>query len=641
MPGARPGFTAKDYPMTHAPLTLAIALVPGLALAETPGDFDQQLKLPALVVTASRQAEPRAQSSALTHVFTRDDIERLQPSSLLDLLNRVPGVQVTQNGGRGSLAGLSIRGTRSAQSLVLIDGQRLVDAASGIAQLEALSVAQIERIEVLRGPRSAIYGADAIGGVVQIFTRRADGPGLAPNLRVAYGNRKTWERSLGLAGGNDVTRFSLQASADSTAGIDRTRHSAPSDQDRDAWRNNAVSLNLSHRFSEELSAGLSLLDQRGESEFDLSFAQPYPYNDFQVSSYAAYLEARPHSRWNSRLELGHTTNRNVTRGDGSTLSSPFNTYRDSLAWLNTLELAEGHSLLLGGDAYQESLHSQPRYQQTERRNHAGLVQYRVSGAPLGGELGLRHDKNSQFGSQNTWNTALHLDVHPAHRLSLSYAEGFRAPSFTDLYYPDSCFPGFGCFSYANPALRPEQSKTYELQWRAELSEQTRLEAAAYRTDLRDAIVFSDIPRNIQAARINGLEAALQHQVLGWQASLALSLIDPRDRDSGRQLSRRAKRTLSADLDRHFGAFSVGAGWQMVSRSYDDAANQQEIAGYGLLGVRASWQATAELQLGLKVDNLLDKSYARALYDHDFDGQYHPYREEGRSALVSMTWTPRL
>lgn len=626
--------------MKMSRLALAIALLPSLGWAQVPSDLDRQLKLADLVITANRQAQPREQSSALTHVFTRADIERLQASSLVDLLNRVPGVQVLQNGGRGSLSSLSIRGTRSAQSLVLIDGQRVLDAASGIAQLEALSVAQIERIEVLRGPRSAVYGADAIGGVVQIFTRRAEGPGLQPNLRLAYGNRGTWERSLGVAGGDAATRFSLQASADSTQGIDRTTASSPSDQDRDAWRNNAFSFNVSHRFSDRLAAGASVLDQRGESEFDLSFAQPYPYNDFQVSSYAAYLDAQVHERWNSRLELGHTTNRNVTRGDGSTSSSPFNTYRDSVAWLNTLELADGHSLLLGADAYQESLHSVPRYQQTERRNHAGLLQYRVTGEQLGGELGLRHDKNSQFGSQNTLNAALNLNISEAHALTLSYAEGFRAPSFTDLYYPDSCFPGFGCFTYANPALRPEQSKTYELQWRAELGEQTRLEAAIYRTDLRDAIVFSGIPRNVQAVRINGFEMGLQQELFGWQSSVALSLIDPRDRDTGQQLSRRAKRTLSVDLDRPFGAFSIGAGWLAVSRSYDDAATQREIDGFGLLNVRASWQATPSLQLGLKVDNLLDKAYARALYDHDFDGLYHPYREEGRSALFSVSWTPQ-
>lgn len=621
-------------------LALAVSLLPtGLLAAEPPASLDEQLKLPALVVTSARQAEPRAEASNLVSVFTRADIERLQPSSVAELLERVPGVQIARNGGRGSLTGLFLRGTKSAQSVVLVDGQRIVDAAGGAAPLQALSVEQIERIEVLRGPRSTIYGADAIGGVVQIFTRRAEGPGLQPRLRLGYGSRGTWERSVGLSGGDRDTRVNLNASADDTRGIDRTHVGSRPNNDHDAYRNNGFSLNLGHRFSDDLEGGFSVLDQRGESEYDLSFDGDYPYSDFQLTSYAGFLAAQLNEAWNSRLELGHSENRSVERFDDVATASPFNTYRDSAAWLNTLALGGGHSLLAGLDWYEETLHTDSAYNEDQRWNQAALLQHRFQSERLSTELGLRHDKNEQFGSQNTFNAALTVPVNAGNDLVLSYAEGFRAPTFTDLYYPDSCFTGFGCFTFANPDLKPEQSKTYELQWRSQLAEQTRLEAALYRTDLEDAIVFSDIPRNVQKARINGFEASLQQELLGWQGALGLSLIDPRDRDSGKILNRRAKRTLSLDLDRRFGAFAVGASWLAVSRSFDDVANQREIAGHGLLGLRGSWQASPEVQLALKVDNLLDKEYTRALYDHDFDGQYQAFREEGRTALVSVTWTP--
>jgi vitamin B12 transporter len=613
-------------------LALAVSVLPAsLLAAEQPTSFDEQLKAPALVITSGRQAEPRAQATTLTTVFTRNDIERLQPSSVGELLSRVPGVQITRNGGRGSLTGLNIRGTKSAQSIVLVDGQRIVDAAGGAAQLQALSVEQIERIEVLRGPRSALYGADAIGGVVQIFTRRAESSGLQPRLHVGFGNRGTWERSLGLSGGDRDTRFSLNASADTTNGIDRTHVGSRPNNDHDAYRNNGFSLNLSHRFSDNLEGGFSVLDQRGESEYDLSFDGAYPYNDFQLTSYAGFLAAQLNETWNSRLELGHSENRGVERFDDVDTASPFNTYRDSAAWLNTLTLGGGHSLLIGLDWYEETLHTSTAYSEDQRWNQAALLQHRFEGERFSTELGLRHDKNEQFGSQNTFNGALTIPVNASNDLVLSYAEGFRAPTFTDLYYPDSCFPGFGCFTFANP----------NLQWRSQLAEHTRLETAVYRTDLEDAIVFSDIPRNVQKARINGFEAELQQQLFGWQGTLGLSLIDPRDRDSGHILNRRAKRTLSLDLDRQFGSVSVGASWQAISHSYDDVDNDREIAGYGLLGLRSSWQATPEIKLALKLDNLLDKEYSSALYDHDFDGQYEAFREEGRTALASVTWTPSL
>ncbi|WP_312515007.1 TonB-dependent receptor domain-containing protein [Stutzerimonas nitrititolerans] len=617
-------------------LALAIALTPGLALAQTSSREDA-LKLSDTLITANRDVQQRSESSAASSVFTRADIERLQPSSVLELLNRVPGVQMFSPGGRGATSSLYVRGTSSAQSLVLIDGQRINSASAGGSPLEHLNVEQIERVEVLRGSRSAVYGPDAIGGVIQIFTRRASGDGLQPRLRLGYGSRNTWERSLGLSGGNESTRFSLSASSDDTHGIDRTTHTqARPDSDHDAYRNNALSLNLSHRFNDNLEAGLSMLDQRGESEYDMGFDGAYPYADFQLTSYSGFLSARLSDAWQSRLELGHSENRSTERFDDTLVSSPFNTYRDSAAWLNTLNLDGGHSLILGADWHEETLHSNTTYTEQQRWNQGFLAQYTWQGEQFATELGLRHDKNEQFGSKNSFNTALTYHVTPDNDLILSYAEGFRVPTFNDLYYPaDPIYGGGG-----NPNLKPEESRSYELQWRSQLAAGTRLEASLYRTDLKDAIAGWPA-ENIGRARINGFEAALQQNLFGWQAGVGISLIDPRDRANGHTLPRRAKRTLNLDLDRAFGDFNIGATWQLTSRSYDDAANTRELPGHGLLNLRSSWQATDELNLALKVDNLLDKDYARAYYGVGYPSQYYPYANEGRTALVSVTWTPEL
>lgn len=611
-------------------LALAIALTPGLALAQT--SREDALKLSDTLITANRDVQQRSESSAASTVFTRADIDRLQPSSVGDLLNRVPGVQVVHSGGRGSNASLYIRGTSSAQSLVLVDGQRIGSASAGGSPLEYLNIEQIERIEVLRGPRSAVYGADAIGGVVQIFTRRASGQGLNPRLRLGYGNRNTWERSLGLSGGNQNTRFSLSASADDTGGFNHTDSRSRPNNDHDAYRNNAFSLNLSHRFNEHLEAGFSVLDQRGESEFDYGTYGAYPYSDFQLSSYSGFLSAQVNERWTSRVELGHSENRYVERADDASLSGPFSTYRDSASWLNTLALGDGQSLLLGIDWYMDSLNSDTPYDEDERWNQALFVQHSWQGEVFSTELGLRHDKNEQFGSENTFNGALTYHLNADNDVILSYAEGFRAPTFNDLYWPADPFWG----ASSNPNLDPEKSKTYELQWRSQLAEKTLLQASLYRTDIEDAIVFVDIPRNVQKARINGFEASLQQELFGWQGNAALSIIDPRDRDSGHTLPRRAKRTLSLDLDRQFGDIGIGATWQAFSRSYDALANTQELPGYGLLNLRGNWQATSEITLGLKVDNVLDKDYARAIHWTGAE-----YTGEGRTALVSVTWTPDL
>ena len=204
-------------------LALAVALLPGVQVFAAELTRDEALKLSDTVVSANREPQRRSQTPAATTVFNRDDIERLQIRSVAELLERVPGVSITRTGGAGSQTGLFLRGTSSTQTLVLVDGQRIAATSSGTSSLEFLSPDQIERIEVVRGPRSALYGSDAIGGVVQIFTRQGSGQGLAPAVRFGAGSNGTFERSLNLSGGNGQTRFNLGAAMDETQGIDATR----------------------------------------------------------------------------------------------------------------------------------------------------------------------------------------------------------------------------------------------------------------------------------------------------------------------------------------------------------------------------------------------------------------------------------
>lgn len=617
-----------------------LLLTTASAFAET-FERDEALKLPDTLISANRQVEARNDSSAANTVFTREDIDRLQPGSVTDLLQRVPGVQVAQAGGRGSLPGIYIRGTQSAQSLVLVDGQRIGSSTSGDSNLQHLNIDQIERVEVLRGSRSVIYGSDAIGGVIQIFTRRGTEQNLQPRLHLGFGSHQTWERSLGLAGGDEKTRFNLGASLDDTAGLDRTHESYPSDSDHDAYRNKSISLSLSHALTDDIEVGANLLDNRGKSEFDNPFGrfdtstfasvQQQPYSDFNVSSVSSYVDARVNDAWKTRVEFGHTENREKTLDKLSDERTVFNTYRDSVNWQNDLTLDARNSLILGGDWYEDRINSSTAFEENSRWNRAAFIQHRYQADSFSTELGLRHDDNQQFGGQNTWSGTFTLPLNPNNDLLLSYSEGFRAPTFNDLYYPD----------FSNPALKPETSKSYELQWRSQLSDSSRLEASIYRTDLEDAIIFgsNSRPENVASARINGFEAALKQELFGWQSNLGVAIIDPRDRDTGHTLARRARRTMSWDLDRQFDRLSLGASWQAVSSSYDDKDNTQSLGGYGLIGLRSSWALNREIKLDLKVDNLLDKGYSRALYS--YDGSQYGYREEGRAWVFGVTWTPGL
>ncbi|MET0846962.1 MAG: TonB-dependent receptor, partial [Pseudomonas sp.] len=359
--------------------------------------------------------------------------------------------------------------------------------------------------------------------------------------------------------------------------------------------------------------------------------QQQPYSDFAVSSISSYVDARVNERWKTRVEFGHGENREKTLDKLSDERSVFNTYRDSVNWQNDLTLNERNSLILGGDWYEDRINSSTAFDEDSRWNRAAFIQHRYQADSFSTELGLRRDQNQQFGSQNSWSGTFTLPLNPDNDVLLTYSEGFRAPTFNDLYYPD----------FSNPDLKPETSKSYELQWRSQLTETSRLEASLYRTDLEDAIIFgsNSRPQNVASARINGFEAALKQELFGWQSNLGVAIIDPRDRDSGHTLARRARRTLSLDLDRQFDRFGLGASWQAVSSSYDDENNLQPLGGYALLGLRSSWALNREIKLELKVDNLLDKGYSRALYSHD-GGQYG-YREEGRAWMFGVTWTPEI
>jgi vitamin B12 transporter len=633
-----------------------LIVLPGLLAASIAQA--NNLNLPDTVVTASRIEQPRSEAQAASSIFTRADIERLQPVDLPALLQRVPGLHIARNGGPGSLTGVFMRGTTSAQTLVLVDGQRISGSSSGLTSLELLNMEHIERVEVVRGGRSALYGSDAIGGVIQIFTRRGQAEaGWQPRLSAGLGSHGRIERSIGLSGGSTDTRLDVGLSLDETDGFERTTLDGSDDS---AYRNKAANFSFSHRFNERLLAGVSGLRQSGDTEYDFSLSPAgFAQDEFELSSANTFVEAQVNTQWKTRFELGHSEDRRTTENPFG--GSTFNSYRDQANWINTLELNSAQTLLLGADWYQDRLNSSEAFQRESRINRAVFANHRFSGDLFSTELGLRHDRNQQFGNESTWNTAGTWHVNPQNDLILSYSQSFRAPTFNDLYYPESCFMGT-CTIYANPDLKPETAQSYELQWRSQLSSTTSLETSLYRTLIRDAIVTNNAldgnqaasnnkfrPENIDKAEINGFEATLQHDFFSWLTSASYSLIDARNAsgggNDGNRLARRPKNSLSIDLDRSFNAFSVGAGWTVNGHSYDDLNNKNRIPGYGVLGVRSSWLANDELRFNLAVDNLLDRDYYQArggAFDATtFDPVPFRYREGGRTAMLSAVWTPSI
>lgn len=411
--------------MKLSPLALAVALLPFTTHAESI-DTDEALQAQALVITSGRVAEPKKAAISAASVFTRQDIERLQVRNVPDLLNRVPGVVTRSSGG---LVSYSVRGTKSAQTLVLVDGQRIASAASGIARLDYLSIDNIERVEVTRGARSSLYGADAIGGVIQIFTRHGEA-GLNPSVRLAAGSKQTYQRSVSVSGGDTRTRFSLGGNLDESNGHDSTRDNVGADSDAEGQRNLAQYLNLDHQFNDDWKAGFNYNEQHGKNEYDDAYEQApaQPSDQFRVSSASSFLQGQINDTWNSRLELGQSYDRNKAVGAAMPWNNGLNaTTRHSASWLNRLDLNPANQLTLGGDWYEDKLDSSTAYAEDSRSNSAALFQYRFNGEQMFSELGMRRDDNQLYGTQNSWNGALGLPLESGQQWQLSYAEGFRAP----------------------------------------------------------------------------------------------------------------------------------------------------------------------------------------------------------------------
>lgn len=614
----------------------SLLIIPGL-LACAVAQANDAFNLPATIITASRVEQPRDAALAANTVFDRDDIERLQARSVPELLRRVPGVQLNSNGG---VLSYFVRGSNTAQTLVLVDGQRIASATYGGARLDYLNIDNIERVEVVRGPRSAVYGADAIGGVIQIFTREGQ-PGLHPTVRLGLGNNQTFERSVDISGGNDRSRFIIGATLNETEGFDFTEDGLGNDRDADGLRTKSYFARVNHAFNQDWSAGLSVNEQNGESEFDdaYEFNPANPENQFRVRGYSAHLQGLLTSNWRSRLELGSSEDRNKTAGSRFN-DGQIKTERYSASWLNYVDLSANQQLNIGADWQRDKLDSSNAYTRDRRENVGLFAQHSWTGERISTELGVRHDDNQHFGEHDTWNAALSIPSGENQQWIISYATAFRAPTFNDLYAP----PGWG----GNPDLDPERSRSAEIQWRGELLN-NQWEAAVYRTDIYDLIAWDAATAqvgNVNQARINGAELAMTTFIAGWSARTAVSFIDPRDRQTGRTLQLRTKRTLTSDLDRQFGKFGVGASWALFSKRFADASNTGTLAGYGTLDLRANWQATPSTRLDLKLSNVLDRDYHLGTYQRATGPWPAPsvdyrYKEQGRTALLSVTWTPQL
>jgi vitamin B12 transporter len=611
---------------------LFVASAPGNARAATPATTSGPAapKVPAardaeVVVTAARLEQPLDESLASVTVIRRADIERTQARSVEELLAGVEGLSIAGGGGLGKVTSVFVRGAESDHTLWLVDGVRIGSVTTGTPALQDLPIDTIERIEIVRGPRSSLYGADAIGGVVQVFTRR--GRGAAPSLRLTGGSNGTRQGAASIGFGGESAWVDLQASHLETDGINACR-GLPfppgggcfiSEPDRDPYRNTSGNVRAGWRISPALEVQGFVQRTEGRGDFDGSFV-----NESELANQVAGLEfaGRIGDAWASKLAAGRSWDE-VTSFRNGVQRSVFDTRRDTATWQNDLSLGERGQLVLGLDWLQDRVASSTRFVSDSRWNRAAFAQYQADLGRHEFSLAARLDENQQFGSNATGSLAWGVGLAGGLHVYASAGTAFKAPSFNELY-----FPGFG-----NPSLDPEKAQTLEIGVK-QSARWGRWTLAAFGSDVDDLIAFDSatfLPQNIARARLAGVEGSLRLQRAGWRLEQSLTWLDTEDRSAGatrgRELPRRpgvsGRTTVGWADDR----LDLAVSTQFAGRRYDDLANRQALGGYAVVDLTGGWRLSASTELQLRIANLFDRQYETA----------YLYPSLGREALVTVRY----
>ncbi|HEX5803597.1 MAG TPA: TonB-dependent receptor [Azospira sp.] len=584
----------------HHPLPragLAAALLLSFPFSTQAGDA----ALDAVVVTATRQVARVDELMADVTLIEREEIERAGQSSIEELLARQPGIQFTANGGPGTNSGIFIRGASPKQSIVLIDGQRFGSATSGDVALSRIPLAQVERIEILRGPASSLYGADAIGGVIQIFTRRGDGPPRF-NASTGYGTHHTSDSSVGVSGGNELVSYRLQAGYFETDGFSAIHNKAASayNRDRDGYRNSSYSGNFAVRPAKGHEIGASFLVSDGTSRYD-STPKARDFKNVQdISSFSLHSRNRLASAWTSTVRLGRSVDDSTSYRDGVS-TNEYRTEQEQAMWQNDVRLPVG-TALFAAEYLKQSVTSTTAYRVDQRTIRSLLAGWGGGFGDHGFQVNLRRDDNSQFGGKTTGAASYGYQLNDAWRAHLSVGTAFRAPTFNELYFPDI----FGAIFAGNPNLKPEQARNKEagVTWEAGAQ---RLSLVYFHNKVRDLIVGWPL-RNVSSATLEGVSANYRGRFANWDAGISVDLQRPRDDDTGNHLARRADRQMTSHLSRRFGEWTLGGEWQLVGKRYDDAANTTRLGGYGLLNLFADYRLQPDWTLFARANNVFDKYY---------------------------------
>jgi vitamin B12 transporter len=585
---------------------------------------------PDVLVTASREPQSLDQVLWSSDILTRQDIQASQALSVQDLLAQLPGVQIDNTGGLGKQSSLFVRGMNSDQTLLLVNGVRVGSATNGLPPIELIPVDEIERIEVVRGPLSSLYGSNAMGGVIQIFTRNGARRGFSADASVTGGTYSTFDEALSAHAGFGRVWLDASGEALHTAGFEACSAPAgspPGDcfggpPDHDGYLNRSGSLTAGIRLAPGWTASADSFLTSGHTDYDGTYSDSTQFLE-RVTS--AHVDGHIAKGWSVHATGG----RDVDEADDFLASAPVDRYatrRDSASLQIDGRIVRALSLVAGSDWQGERIGatqtfagfvSPIAFARSTRDTTGTFLELHGATGPVTELAAARYEHNTQFGDHMTYDAGAGWRFARHWRLTATWGTAFHAPTFNDLYFPS--YPGFPPSS--NPNLLPETSRSVELgiagDWKT-----LSWSLHAYRTDVSHLITYAPpdyTPYNLAAARIRGVELRGAWRRGAWTVSGQATGLDPRDHSptaaaapgtAGNLLPRRAQSSASLEVRRRlFGRVEVSARGRWEGRRYDDLANTVPLGGYFLL----DFLADAQLGRGWSVDGRIANALGRTYY----------------------------
>ncbi|NYT25779.1 TonB-dependent receptor [Alcaligenaceae bacterium] len=567
-------------------------------------------ELDTVVVTASRAPQALGDAMGDITVVGREELQRAGNDSVVDILARQPGVQITDTGGRQTPTGVMLRGANPNHTLVLIDGMRINGSIQGGVNWGAIDPALIERIEILRGAASSLYGSDAIGGVINIITRKGetDRP-LSGWADIGIGSYETFKAATGFSGASNGWDYSLSASMAESGGYSTTTPEAAFGNhhpDDDGYSQHTLAGSLGYRWAPGHHLGASFYNSYINGDYDSGQWSHPAYALTRQQAYTVTSTNDITANWQSVLRFGLSKESYDDRAWGTTFSS----LQRSYSWQNNVRLSDDHKV----SAYVERLEERPVHSagmDVTRRNTNAV------GAIYNGRFGrhslqasLRNDNISGYGNEFTGGLGYDLALNDAWTVGVAGNTGFHAPTFSDLYYPGS----------ENPDLNPEKSRNVEAHVRYD-RDGLRFGATVYQNKIRDLLTWDNATfrmENVDRATIRGATLTAEYEWDDTTLRASADFMRPRDDNTGERLLRRARQQYMLAAEHRLDALRLGAEYRYTGKREDTAVDavtfasyRTTLAGYSLVNLTAAYDFSPNASIQLRWNNVFDKDYANA------------------------------